>query len=214
LPTDYRSSVYAVLGLLKREAVANERIRREMDALLSWLPLIDTAPPEDFEGFLRDLFSPQLWDILGEKERRRLVQSEDTFVILRRLTRHERKPERFSLLIVYWSAIAELVLRRAYNRMEPSLAADPQKPLGGLIAGFKEALGASRWAHKDLPRMHAARNSLEVLLSLNDLNKRAGKHLSGDEITWEEVVYVHAGFYWALRALLDLANNPLATGMH
>ena len=73
LPTDYRTSAYAVLGLLKREAVAIELIRRDMDALLSWLPLIDTAPPEDFEGFLRGLFSPQLWSILGEKERRRLV---------------------------------------------------------------------------------------------------------------------------------------------
>ena len=52
-----------MLGLLKREAVAIELIRRDMDALLSWLPLIDTAPPEDFEGFLRDLFSPQLWSV-------------------------------------------------------------------------------------------------------------------------------------------------------
>ena len=136
LPTDYRSSIYAVVGLLKREAVATERIRRDIDALLSWLPLIDSAPPEDFEGFLRDLFSPQLWSILGEKERRRLVQSEDTFVVLRRLTRHERQSERFRLLIVDWSAVAELVLRRACNRMESSLAADPQKPLGDLVPGI------------------------------------------------------------------------------
>jgi hypothetical protein len=130
LPMDYRSSVYAVLGLLKREAVAIESIRRDMDALLSWLPLIDTAPPEDFEGFLRDLFSPQLWSILGETERLRLIQSEDIFAALRRLSRHERQLERFHHLIVDWSAVAELALRRACNRLDSSLAADSQKPLG------------------------------------------------------------------------------------
>jgi hypothetical protein len=210
LPTDYRSSVYAVLALLKREAVVLEPIRRNVGALLSWLPLIDTAPPEDFEDFLRDLFSSQLWSMLSEKERRRLVQSEDAFVVLRRLTRHERQPERFRLLIVDWSAVAELVLRRACNRMELSSAADPQKPLGDLAADFDRALRTSTWAHKDLPRMHAARGGLAVLRSLNDINKRAGKHLSGDEIIWEEVVNVHAGFYRALRTLLDVANYPLA----
>jgi len=83
-----------------------------------------------------------------------------------------------------------------------------------LTADFDRALGTSRWAYKDVPRMHAARNSLAVLRLLNEINKRAGKHLSGDEITWEEVVNVHAGFYWALRALLDVSNQPLAKAMH
>jgi hypothetical protein len=214
LPADYRSSTYAVLALLKREAAAIDQVRRDMDALLSWLPLVDTAAPEDFEAFMRDLFSPQLWTILDEKERRRLVQSEDMFVALRRLSHRERQPDRFRLFIVDWSAVAELVLRRACNRMEASLAADPQKPLGDLAADFDRALRARTWDHKDLPRMHAARSSLALLRLLNDINKRAGKHLSGDEIKWEEVVNVHAGFYWAIRALLDVANNPLATAMH
>ena len=214
LPADYRFSTYAVLALLKREAAAIDQVRRDMDALLSWLPLVDTAAPEDFEAFMRDLFSPQLWTILDEKERRRLVQSEDMFVALRRLSHRERQPDRFRLFIVDWSAVAELVLRRACNRMEASLAADPQKPLGDLAADFDRALRARTWDHKDLPRMHAARNSLALLRLLNDINKRAGKHLSGDEIKWEEVVNVHAGFYWAIRALLDVANNPLATAMH
>jgi len=53
---------------------------------------------------------------------------------------------------------------------------------------------------------------LDVLWLLNAINKRAGKHLSGDEITWEDVLSVHAGLYWALRALLDVATNPPATG--
>jgi hypothetical protein len=132
-------------------------------------------------------------------------------VALRRLTHHDRQPERFRLLIVNWSAVAELVLQRACSRMDSSLAANTQKPLGDLAADLDKALRANTWDRKDVPRMHAARNSLAVLRSLNDVNKRAGKHLSGDEITWEEVVNVHAGFYWALRALLDVANNPLAT---
>jgi hypothetical protein len=214
LPADYRSSIYAVLALLKREAAAIDQVRRDMDALLSWLPIVDTAPPEDFEAYMRDLFSPQLWNILDEKERHRLVRSEDMFVALRRLTHHKRQPERFRLLIVDWSAVAELVMRRAYNSMETSLEADPKKPLGDLAAEFRKALRAGTWARKDLHRMHAVQNSLAVLRLLNDINKRAGKHLSGDEITWEEVVIVHAGFHLALRALLDVANNPLATAMH
>jgi hypothetical protein len=59
--------------------------------------------------------------------------------------------------------------------------------------------------------MYAALNRLDVLWLLNDLNKRGGKHLSGDEIAWEDVVKVHAGLYWALRALLDVASDPPAT---
>jgi hypothetical protein len=96
------------------------------------------------------------------------------------------------------------------------LDADAQKPLGDLAADFRKALRAesSTWAHKDRPRMYGALNSLDVLWLLNDINKRAGKHLSGGEITWEEVVNVHARFYWALRAFLDVANSPPATAMH
>jgi hypothetical protein len=83
-----------------------------------------------------------------------------------------------------------------------------------LIADFEKALSASKWARKDKPRVDAARNGLAGLRLLNEINKRAGKHLSGEEITWEEVVNVHAGFYRTLQALLDVANNPLATAVH
>src|SRR5262249_26399187 len=138
----------------------------------------------------------------------------DMFAALRRLSRHERQLERLRHLIVDWSAVAERALRRACNRMASSLAADSQKPLGDLANDFDRALRANNWVRKDVPRMYAARNSLAVLRLLNDINKRAGKHLSGDEITWEEVVNVHAAFYWALRALLDVANNPLAAVLH
>jgi hypothetical protein len=216
LPPDYRSSTYAVLALLKREAAAIDQIRRDMDALLSWLPLIDTAPPEDFEAFMRDVFSLPLWSSLGEKERRRLVKSEEMFVALRRLAPPERQREWFRLLIVDWSAVTELVLRRAYNSVAAPLEADPHKPLGELAIEFRNRLRADRdtWAYMDRPIMYAALNRLDVLLLLNHINKRAGKHLSGDEIAWEDVLSVHAGLYWALRALLDVANNPPVAAIH
>jgi hypothetical protein len=67
LPRAYRSSTYAVLALLKREATAIDQICRDMDALLSWLPLVDIAPPENFEAFMWDLFSLPLWIFLRRR---------------------------------------------------------------------------------------------------------------------------------------------------
>jgi hypothetical protein len=58
--------------------------------------------------------------------------------------------------------------------------------------------------------MYAARNALNVLELLNGLNTQGGKHLGGIAVAWEDVVYVHAGLYWALRAVLDAANSPAA----
>jgi hypothetical protein len=46
-----------------------------------------------------------------------------------------------------------------------------------------------------------------VLEVLNRLNTDSGKHLGGDEIAWNDVVDVHAGLYWALRALLSLSDK-------
>jgi hypothetical protein len=48
---------------------------------------------------------------------------------------------------------------------------------------------------------------LHVLEVLNRLNTDSGKHLGGDEIAWKDVVDVHAGLYWALRALLSLSDK-------
>ncbi|WP_130231735.1 hypothetical protein [Bradyrhizobium sp. Leo121] len=50
LPADHRSSKYAVLAILKRESLDVAALRRDVDGLLSWLPLIDTAPPRGFHG--------------------------------------------------------------------------------------------------------------------------------------------------------------------
>ena len=165
---------------------------------------------------MRDVFSPPLWSSLGEKERRRLVKSEEMFVALRRLAPPERQREWFRLLIVDWSAVSELVLRRAYNSVEAPLDAGPHKPLGDLATDFRKALkaGSNTWAYEDRPRMYAALNGLDVLWLLNHINKRAGKHLSGDEIAWEDVLSVQPGLYRALRALLDVASNPPVAAIH
>jgi hypothetical protein len=208
LPPDYRSSTHAVLGILKREAAENARLRREMDALLSWLPLIDIAQPEDFDVFMQDLFSPELWSTLGSQERQRLIQAEESFVTLRRLSQHERERERFRLLIVDWSAVAERLLCRVRNRLDGSAPPTSDQPLGILIGDVRRTLKTARetWRAEDRPRMYLALNSLEVLGILNGLNTKGGKHLGGSAIAWEEVVYVHAGLYWAFKALLDITK--------
>ena len=92
-------------------------------------------------------------------------------------------------MIVDWSAVTEPILRRARKSLGRSMEADLCKPLGDLAADFRRVLAASRSTRsdKDKPRMYAALNRLDVLWLLNDLNKRGGKHLSGDELTWEDV---------------------------
>jgi hypothetical protein len=108
-------------------------------------------------------------------------------------------------MIVDWSAVTELILCRARDSLTRSAQPGPHEPLGDLVIDLRKALKAdsSTWSYKDKPRMYAALKCLDVLLLLNDVNKKGGKHLSGDEVTWE-----HAGLYWALRALLDVTGNP------
>jgi hypothetical protein len=207
LPADYRSSAYAVLALLRREGAATDRIRRDMDALLSWLPLIDTAPLEDVEAFMRDLFSSPLWNSLDEKERRRLVQSEETFVSLRRVAPPERPREQLRHLIVDWSSVAEPILRRTRDSLAGALSRS--QPLGVTIGEVQTVLAAlsKHSTRREERRRSRALAGLHVLEVLNRLNTDSGKHLGGDEIAWEDVVDVHAGFYWALRALLSLSDK-------
>ena len=209
LPLDHRSSAYAVLGLLKREAVDNDRLRREMDALLSWLPVVDIAPPEDVEAFMQDVFSPQLWGMVSKEEKDRLLLCEGTFLNLRRLSPHERQAGRIRSLIVDWSAVAERCLARARSSLQRSPQASTD-PLGVQLRNsddaFKKASRACKWEHR--PRIVNALHGLNILWRLNHFNIQGGKHLGGDAISWEHVVEVHGGLYWALRALLDVANLP------
>jgi len=214
LPVDHRSSTYSVIGVLKRDAVGNPRLRRDLDALLSWLPLVDIAPPEDFEAYLRDLFSPALWNSLDEQERKHLCEGEEVFVRARRLGRNERERERFRFLIVDWSAVSEGVSRRLLDSLEPSTTSRSRKPLGELVGEMHVVLrrvgGKSSGEHRD--RIYLALDATRVLDRLNMINRQGGKHLGGS-IIWEDVAHVHAGLYWALRGLLG-ATDSQTTKVH
>jgi hypothetical protein len=206
LPPDCRSSTYAVLGLLKREAAEMPRAHRDVDALLSWLPLIDTAPPEDFDAYLGNVFSAALWSKVSKEEQRRLCEAEQLFVEVRRLSQQAREQERLRSLVVDWSAVAESFLRRFLSMLKGQFESHhPLQPLGSLIVEARAALKGI--TGKETRQMYMARHGLNILEELNRINTKGGKHL-GSSVTWEKVVYVHAGLYWTLRAVLDVANNP------
>jgi hypothetical protein len=57
------------------------------------------------------------------------------------------------------------------------------------------------------PKKYRLLSALDFLGELNDINKTAGKHLGGATLTWEQVVHLHAGVYWALKAVLEEANK-------
>jgi len=217
LPMDHRSSTYAVLSVLKREAAENVRLRCDMDALLSWLPLVDIAPPEDFEAYMRDLFSPRLWDTVDNEEKERLVEAEETFVRIRRLNQQERQNERLRLLVIDWSAVAERVLCRALSSLDRSAGlSSTGQPLGTLIGEMRNSLkrAGNAWSSEDKPRAPQVRYALNVLDQLNRMNTKGAKHLGGTVLTWEDVVHVHAGLYWALKALLDATSSLAAIRKH
>jgi hypothetical protein len=199
LPTDHRTSSYAVLGALKREAIENRRLLRELESLLSWLPVIEIAPPDDFEIYLRDLFTPQLWRAIQENEKQRLRSAEEGFVRIRRLSRNDREREPLHALTVDWSRVAERFLLRALKEgHDPTTSA---QPLGQLIPEVRSL------AHQSTPKKYRLLSALDILGELNDINKTAGKHLGGAALTWEQVVHLHAGVYWALKAVLEEANK-------
>ena len=199
LPIDHRTSTYAVLGALKREAIDNRRLRRELEGLLSWLPVIDIAPPDDFESYLQDLFTPQLWQTVQKEEKQSLRSAEEGFVRIRRLSRDDREHEPLHGLTVDWSRVAERFLLRALN--DRRIRSTSAQPLGQLIPEVRSL------AHQSSPKKYRLLSALDFLSELNDINKNAGKHLTGAALNWEQVVHLHAGVYWALKAVLEEANK-------
>lgn len=202
LPADHRSSTYAALGVLKREAI--EDARRDVDAILSWLPLVDTAPPEDFEANLRDQFSPRLWDAVDREEKESLLKAEMFFVRLRRLRQLEREKEPLDTMIVNWSRVAERFLRRAFASLGGS--GGDGKPLGQLIGMTKKVLerGNDSWSLEEQNRLRFVLNELD---QLDHFNKKGGKHLDGIDLTWEHVVSLYPSIHWTLKTLLDAASS-------
>ena len=135
LPSGYRSSVDAAIGVLKREAIENARLRRDLDALLSWLPIVDVAPQEDTSSQLQAILSEKLWSRLNTLEQQRLIELEETFLRLRRLSRTERDKDHIRSAIVDWLAIAEGVLRRLQSTLNATPESDLALPLGMLLNG-------------------------------------------------------------------------------
>ncbi len=206
LPADHRSSTFAVLGMLKREGVEIAQLRRDVDAVLSWLPLVDTAPPEDFEANMRDQFSPRLWDKINNEEKESLLKAERFFVRIRRLGQFEREKEPLDTMILSWSRVAEPLLRRALSSLGAS--GGQGKPLGLLIGMTKEALARRNdsWSLEEKHRLRFIPAALSELDQLDFINKKGVKHLDGINLTWEHVVSVHTGIHWALKTLLEAAN--------
>jgi hypothetical protein len=202
LPADHRSSTYAALSVLKREAIEDATLRRDVDAILSWLPLVDTAPPEDLEANMRDQFSPRLWDAIDKEEKESLLKAEMFFVRIRRLRQLEREKEPLDTMIVNWSRVAERFLRRTFASLGGS--GGDGKPLGQLIGMTKKVLerGNDSWSLEEQNRLRFVLNELD---QLDLINKKGGKHLDGIDLTWEHVVSVYPSIHWTLKTLLEAA---------
>jgi hypothetical protein len=203
LPMDHRSSTYAVLGALKREAIEDTALRRDVDAILSWLPLVDTAPPDDVDSNMRDQFSPRLWDAIGQEAKDSLIKAEDFFVRVRRLRQLDREKEPLELTMVNWSRVAESFLRRVVVRLGCS---GERKALGQLIGMTRQALERGNGSLR-VEEQTRLRLILDELDQLDHFNKKGGKHLDGVDLTWNHVVTVYPSIHWTLKGLLELASQ-------
>jgi len=212
LPADHRSSVYAVLGILKRESADIPQLRRDVAGVLSWLPLVDTAPQEDFSSILREVFSPAVWDTLGREEKDSLVEAESLFLRARRMRQHERNGEPIDAMIIRWSRVAERILRRVLSVL--GTPAEGRRPLGRLIGAAKKTLErkSSSWSLEDQERFRFLAVALHELDRLDLVNKKGVKHNDGLELKWTHVVQIHTGIHWTMKTLLEAELGPADHG--
>lgn len=211
LPADHRSSVYAVLGILKRESADIPQLRRDVGGVLSWLPLVDTAPQEDFSSILREVFSPAVWDTLGREEKDSLVEAESLFLRARRMRQHERNGEPIDAMIIRWSRVAEPILRRVLSVLGTPAEG---RPLGQLIRAAKKTLEqkSSSWSPEDQERFRFLPVALHELDRLDLVNKKGVKHTDGLELKWTHVVQIHTGIHWTMKTLLEAELGPADHG--
>lgn len=211
LPADHRSSVYAVLGFIKRESVDIPQLRRDIGGVLSWLPLVDTAPQEDFFSILREVFTPAVWDTIGPGERDSLVEAESLFVRARRMRQGERSGEPIDAMIVRWSRVAEPVLRRVLSVLGTPAEG---RPLGQLIGTAKRTLQKSSdsWSPEEQARFRFLPVALHELDRLDWVNKKGVKHTDGLELKWTHVVEIHTGIHWTMKTLLEATLGPANQG--
>lgn len=209
LPAEFRSSIYAVVGSLKREALEDPLLAHEIQTLLSWLPVIEISPPEDVDSFLESVFTPENWKELSKKEMQRLVAAERNFTAMRRQRVIEDDPL-LRLLIMEWSSVAEPILRRLIYKLAGQQKLDvARQPLGKLIEIMEPShtkMGGllEHLRYNDRPLIA---ESLSRLSQLNKLNTQGGKHLGERSVSWSDVVSIHAGLYPALKAALDIARK-------
>ncbi|WP_316191873.1 MULTISPECIES: hypothetical protein [unclassified Bradyrhizobium] len=203
LPIDHRSSTYAVLGALKREAAEIPQLRRDVDGILSWLPLVETASSEDFETILRETFSPAHWQALTIKEQTGLIEAEGLFVRMRRMRPSERELHPMDASITRWSRVAEPILRRLLSAM--SGTAVKPKALGILVVETKKIVDvrSGSWSAGERNRYRLLPAALHELDRLDLINKKGVKHSDGLELTWAHVVEIHTGVHWTMRALVE-----------
>ena len=211
LPADHRSSVYSVLGFLKRESVDISQLRRDIGGVLSWLPLVDTPPQEDFSSILREVFTPTVWDTIGPSERDSLVEAETLFVRARRMRQGERIGQPIDAMIVRWSRVAEPVLRRVLSVLGTPAEG---RPLGQLIGAAKRTLEkrSDSWSPEDQARFRFLPVALHELDRLDWVNKKGVKHTDGLELKWTHVVEIHTGIHWTMKTLLEAALGPADHG--
>jgi hypothetical protein len=207
LPADHRSSTYAVLAVLKRESSEIAQLRRDVDGLLSWLPLIDTAPPEDFTAILSEAFSPRLWDAIEREHRSSLVEAETLFASIRRMRHSERGGQPIDAMIVRWSRVAEPILRRVLSALGSPAEG---RPLGQLIGTTKKIIDRDgvAWSPEHRERFRFLQVALHELDRLDLVNKKGVKHSDGLQLTWAHVVEIHTSIHWAMRTLLEAATDP------
>jgi hypothetical protein len=139
---------------------------------------------------------PPLWGAIRQEEKQRLLSAEQMFIKIRRLAHLEREKEPLHALTVDWSRIAECFLHRTLNGHD-GLASTGQT-LGQLIRNMRPR------AHElESARRQRMLSALALLNELDEINKKAGKHMGGVVLTWGHITHVHAGLYWALKAVLD-----------
>jgi hypothetical protein len=206
LPQEFRSSTYASMAALKREALETPSRSREIQSFLSWLPIVEAAPADDFEAFLRDVLSRH-WNNLSGEQRRRLVSSEQNFHSVRRQRTKEDGAPAFRSMIADWASVAEPILRQMVQTLGGTFATPVARaPLGELIEIIEPRKDPGRGLLRNLhhTEQRVVSDALGFLRKLNRLNREGGKHIGDMSLSWADVVAVHIGLYAAFISLLNV----------
>jgi hypothetical protein len=218
LPFEHRRSVNASLSELRLREPATSLMRRDLDALLSWLPPIPVAQAEELESELRLEFLPELWDALSHREKQQLVDAEHEVREMRKLGPEEanKKLLRLASFVSTWAAVSENLLFRALCKVDGKNAklSGEERTLGRLVNTMFELIKLSqkeRWdwqSHRRASLIDWDTNAL--LRELNEKNVKRGKHIVDDgSLTWDDIVHFRSHLYYggALKALMRASRG-------